>query len=118
MVDDGYRDRLLLAMRNAGVDSHALASHLKVTYQAVQKVIKGSTAEFTASNNAKAAAFLGVDATWLALGTYRQSKDPFSPELMDALRRLPPEQRRRIDNSLRAQLDMDPLPRLEIELSA
>lgn len=113
-----YGDRLSFAMRMAEVDSHQLAAHLKVTYQAIQKVLKGKSSEFTAANNARAAAFLGVDPTWLALGVRGTQPEPFSSELMQVLRKQSFDQRRRIENALRAQFDMDPLPRAENEKAA
>ncbi len=66
MVD--YKDRLSDAMKAAGMSTSALAVKLEVTYQAVDKVLKGNTKELTASNNSKAAQILGVNADWLATG--------------------------------------------------
>ena len=66
MVD--YKDRLAEAMKDAGVTTSTLASQLEVTYQAVDKVLKGNTKELTASNNSKAAQILNVNTDWLATG--------------------------------------------------
>lgn len=63
-----YKDRLEHAMKAASVSTQELADHLKVSYQAVKKVLDGKTSSFTAQNNAKAADFLGVNASWLATG--------------------------------------------------
>lgn len=63
-----YKDRLAKAMKDATVSPTALANELKVSYQAVKKVLTGGTAAFTAFNNSKAASFLGVNSDWLATG--------------------------------------------------
>ena len=63
-----YRERLEAAMRRARVDRRALAQHLDVSLQAVQKVLDGKSNGFNAVNHARAAMFLGVDPDWLALG--------------------------------------------------
>lgn len=75
-----YADRLNQAMSALGVDTHSLAKHLGVSYQAVKKLMDGKSAEMTASNNAKAARYLGVDSDWLATGAgaMRPPAWPFS----------------------------------------
>jgi hypothetical protein len=62
-----YSDRLNLAMRRASVDTHGLARHLGVSYQAVKKVMDGLST-FNSENNSKAAQFLGINTDWLATG--------------------------------------------------
>ena len=66
MVD--YSERIAASMKHAGVSVSKLAAHLAISYQAVKKVVDGKSHAFTAENNAKAAAFLGVDPNWLATG--------------------------------------------------
>jgi phage repressor protein C with HTH and peptisase S24 domain len=66
MVD--YASRLREAMTDAGVSTSALASALGISYQAVKKVLDGSTTAFTAANNAAAAKVLQVRSDWLATG--------------------------------------------------
>ncbi len=66
MVD--YKDRLSEAMKNAGKTTSSLAGDLGLTYQAIDKVLKGNTKELTASNNSKAALLLNVNTDWLATG--------------------------------------------------
>lgn len=66
MVD--YGERLAWAMKEKNVDSHALAAHLGVSYQAVKKVLDGKTGSFSASNNEDAAEMLDVASKWLAKG--------------------------------------------------
>lgn len=63
-----YKDRLEQAMKRAGMTTTALAASLDVSYQAVKKVLDGSTRAFTAANNARAAAVLKVNPNWLATG--------------------------------------------------
>lgn len=66
MVD--YKDRLAEAMRDRSVSASALAKQLKISYQAVKKVLDGKSGAFTASNNDEAAAFLSVSSRWLSRG--------------------------------------------------
>jgi hypothetical protein len=71
-----YKDRLLLAMKHAPAFAavpersriQRLADALSLSYQAVKKVLDGKSAAFSAANNARAAAYLGADPTWLATG--------------------------------------------------
>jgi len=67
MVDD-YRTRLHTAMHARGVSAQQLATQIGVSYQAVNKVLKGLSTAFSASNNAYAARFLKVSSDWLATG--------------------------------------------------
>ncbi len=55
-------------MQRAGATTTALAAAIGVSYQAVKKVLGGSSAAFSAANNSKAAKFLGVNSHWLATG--------------------------------------------------
>lgn len=55
-------------MDRAGVTRTRLAAELGVSYVAVKKVLDGLTRAFTAENNSRAAAFLGVNPDWLATG--------------------------------------------------
>lgn len=64
-----YKVRLQKAMDASSVSTSALAAELKISYQAVKKVVDGMSSAFTASNNSKAAAFLKVRPDWLATGT-------------------------------------------------
>lgn len=67
-----YKDRLALAMKDAGKNESELAGSLKVSYQAIKKVLAGTTNALTAANNSNAAKFLGVDSHWLATGNGQQ----------------------------------------------
>lgn len=66
MID--FSERLLAAMKSAGVTTSQLAEALGVSYQAVKRVEEGRSKAFNAANNSRAAAFLGVSAHWLATG--------------------------------------------------
>ena len=63
-----YKDRLAEAMKKSEMTATALATKLGVSYQAVKKVLDGSTRAFTAANNARAAALLKINPNWLATG--------------------------------------------------
>ncbi len=63
-----YRDRLIEAMKYAGISATQLAASLSTSYQAVKKVIDGKSTAFNAANNALAAREMGVSSDWLALG--------------------------------------------------
>lgn len=54
------------AMRDAELSPAELARELKLSYQAVSKVLKGN--QFGMANNLKAARRLGVRSEWLASG--------------------------------------------------
>lgn len=69
-----YKDRLHLALKEAEKSTQDLADHLKVSYQAVKKVLDGKSTAFTAINNAKAAEFLGISSFWLATGKGAKSE--------------------------------------------
>jgi len=45
-----------------------MARALGLSYQGVKKVLDGGSSSFSAANNAAAAAFLGVNPSWLAAG--------------------------------------------------
>lgn len=64
-----YKDRLAQAMEKAGsVSPSALATAIGISYQAVKKVLEGTSAAFSAPNNTLAARFLRVNSDWLATG--------------------------------------------------
>jgi hypothetical protein len=64
-----YSERLKEAMDRAGATTTSLAKELKLSYQAVTKVLGSDTSAFNASNHDKAALLLGVSSSWLANGT-------------------------------------------------
>jgi transcriptional regulator with XRE-family HTH domain len=74
-----YWSRLESAMKARSVSLADLAKHLGLTIQAVRKLPDGKTKELSATNNAKAAKFLGVDPSWLAIG--EASSWPFSTDI-------------------------------------
>lgn len=63
-----YGERLASAMEKSGVTTQRLADHLKISYQAVKKVLDGKSTSLNAGNSAQAALFLHVDHHWLATG--------------------------------------------------
>jgi hypothetical protein len=66
-----YKDRLKWAMDNkpgGAATIRDMSNALKISYQAVRKVVLGETHALTAINNDKAAAYLQVTSRWLATG--------------------------------------------------
>lgn len=63
-----YKERLELAMKRASMGVTQLAAAIEMSYQGVKKVMDGKSAAFSAENNSKAAAALGVNSDWLATG--------------------------------------------------
>lgn len=55
-------------MEDANVSITALASEMKLSYQAVKKTLGGGSKAFNAANNDAAARILNVSSTWLATG--------------------------------------------------
>jgi transcriptional regulator with XRE-family HTH domain len=83
-----YADRLKQALADAGVSIADFARSMGLTYQAVSKVLKGTTKSLTAANNDKAAKLLHVDPGWLATGdgsaaTFSDQKDPVAHLVSD-----------------------------------
>lgn len=74
-----YGERLAHALKVRDIPLRTLAKRLDVTYQAVKRVVDGKTAEFSASNHAKAAAYLSINPDWLLNGT-----GEMSPSLTEA----------------------------------
>lgn len=110
-----YKGRLAHAMRLANLDANALADELDVSYQAIKKVLAGTSKAFTAENNFKAARALAVDAEWLACGVGSPRSVaawPVTAELQDAWRSAGPDQRRMSENAARNVLGLDALPRI------
>lgn len=65
-VVDTYSDRLIEAMKAAGVSTTDLARAIGISYQAVKKAREGG--QFGSENNIAAARYLGVNSEWLATG--------------------------------------------------
>lgn len=91
-----YAERLAHAMSQPEnpIGSVELAKALGITRQAIEKVLKGSTKEMSASNNARAARLLNVDPTWLATGEGTARPAEFlvrwhERRLLELLRELP-----------------------------
>ena len=63
-----YSERLKTAMAHANMKTRALSDAIGMTYQGVKKVLDGKSNAFSAENNSRAAAVLGVNPDWLATG--------------------------------------------------
>lgn len=73
MVD--YSERLKWAMGDR-VSVQQLADHLRITYQAVKKVVDGKTKAFSVEHHHRAAEYLAVDARWLGTGVGSPKPSP------------------------------------------
>lgn len=110
-----YKDRLAEAMRDAGMSKQQLADALRISYQAVKKVLDGASKSLSAANNEAAADALKVNSLWLATGkgpkriggdagqnSVREptpqyeatQRDPWLSEAVQTLQSLNPEDRR------------------------
>ena len=63
-----YSERLKAAMARAQIKTRTLSDAIGMSYQGVKKVIDGKSNAFSAENNSRAAAVLGVNPDWLATG--------------------------------------------------
>lgn len=105
-----YKDRLEAGMKAANVDAKALALHVGVSYQAIKKVLVGSSGMLRADNNVLAARYLQVNSEWLATGEGEQMPNqgwPLTAELLARLHNINADQRLKAENQLRFLLDMD-----------
>lgn len=71
-----YKDRLAWAMKEAKISTTDLAFVMKLSYQAVKKVLDGKSKAFSAANNEAAAACLLVSSRWLATGKGQARTQP------------------------------------------
>lgn len=117
-----YRDRFACAMKLAVIDEHAVAAALGISYQAVKKVLVGSTKMLKADNNSVAAKLMNVDPDWLATGEGPMRRDaaqwPFSKQLLARCREASRADVVKAENAARNVLDLEPLPRSETALAA
>jgi transcriptional regulator with XRE-family HTH domain len=119
-VVDEYKDRLTKAMEDEKVSPAQLARDLKISYQAVAKVLNGG--RFGVENNLKAARRLKVRSEWLATGKGQKHADSseaiawrFSDELMRVVLSLTDEELFDAENVLRAHLHISTLPLVQLE---
>lgn len=82
-----YGERLKLALETAKKSRKDLAAAMGITVQAIGDVVNGKTRAFTAENNARAAAFLSANPSWLATG---DGNPQAAPEPAPSPRELPP----------------------------
>ena len=83
MVSVDYGQRFALAMRQAGKSTQQIADGLRLSYQAIAKVLAGTTKMLAADNNARAARMLGVDSDWLATGEGAMTRPERVSDLSD-----------------------------------
>jgi transcriptional regulator with XRE-family HTH domain len=108
-----YKDRFATAMELSGKDVHAIAKDLGVTYQAIKKILNGSTKMPRADHSAIAAGAMKVDSVWLATGagTPRGAHVwPFSEDLLAAAIAADASTQRQLENVARATLGLPTLP--------
>jgi hypothetical protein len=101
---DDYQGRIARAMAESGLGVGALADGIGVTYQAIKKVVDGSTKMLAADNNVRAARLLGVNSEWLATGEGSPTPWPLSPELLQRIAES--EDPGKIENELRVRFDL------------
>jgi transcriptional regulator with XRE-family HTH domain len=114
-IKSEYRERFAEAMTLAGVSTHDVAKALKLSYQAIKKVLEGRSKMMAADNNVAAAKFMQVDSEWLATGVGQPRGGhvwPLSTELLAALDAADVATRRRAENAARSVFqDFEPLLR-------
>ena len=105
-----YAERLAHAMSlpQNRIGPVELAQLMELSRQAIEKLLRGSSIEMSASNNAKAARILNVDPTWLALGVGLPEPDEFivrwhERAMIELYRELPPREQDEFADSLRAR---------------
>lgn len=110
-----YANRLVAAMKEAGIGIADLARAMGISYQAVRKVVLGG--QFGMENNAAAAKLLGVSSDWLATGRGKAKPagvapvsqaepllDKYGQTLVD-LEAIPPGRRHRILDEITDEAD-------------
>jgi transcriptional regulator with XRE-family HTH domain len=104
-----YKDRFADAMKQAGATEHTVAKALGISYQAVKKVLLGTTRMLKADHNVMAAKFLQVDSEWLATGEGEARGArvwPLSQELLQAIQSAQGDQRLTVENTARSVLKL------------
>jgi hypothetical protein len=100
-----YGDRLAHALTLAEKTRGDLAAQLEITTQAIGQCINGHTDSLKAHHSAKAARFLRVDHTWLALGEgVPRPKSLRSPMAMDIAKLFDEETPDALRDKLHAQV--------------
>lgn len=98
-----FNERIEKALSLSGKTWEELRVHLDITYQAMKKLMAGTSKTLNAGNCAKAARFLEVDCLWLATGEGRPRPDsvwPFDLILPSQYKQLDSEFRRHIENDV------------------
>ncbi len=118
---DDYGTRFSHSMTLSGKTEHDIADGIGISYQAVKKILAGTSKMLKADNNVKAARLMQVDSEWLATGegVPRGPKTwPLSTEVLAAIRAADNVLQRQAENAVRNCLNLDPLPRLANESAA
>lgn len=96
-------------MKLAGASEHDLAKALGVSYQAIKKVLLGTTKMLKADHNLLAAKYLRVDSEWLATGEGSARGErvwPLSQELLRAILAAEAVDRETVENTARSVLKL------------
>lgn len=117
---NGYDERFAALLAERKLTAKDMASRLKISYQAVKKIVDGKSKMMAADNNARAAAILNVDSDWLATGegSRERSRPTFS---QGALRvaaiydSVTPKDRRHIDAAADAAASPDDPPEVSTD---
>lgn len=109
---NGYDERFAALLRERGITASDMAARLKLSYQAVKKIVDGKSKMMAADNNARAAAILNVDSDWLATGEGRRERGklPFSERALRIAAiydQVSPKDRRHIDAAADAAASPD-----------
>ena len=114
-----YQERLATAIERAKKSDRGEAAKtakaIRITPQALSQALIGSTKALSAESNERAARYLQCNAFWLATGEESPNMPavgwwPFTDDLRRAIEPLDAEGLRRVENSIRAHLDMPTLP--------
>lgn len=121
VVANGYDERFAALLAERRLTPKDMADQLKVSYQAVKKIVDGKSKMMAADNNARAAAILGVDSDWLATGegSRERGKAAFSPGALRVAAiydSVSPKDRRHIDAAADAAASPDDPPGLATDL--
>jgi transcriptional regulator with XRE-family HTH domain len=115
VAPNGYDERFAALLKERKLTAAEMAARLRISYQAVKKIVDGKSKMMAADNNAKAAAILGVDSDWLATG--EGSKARSTPQFSQAALRVAaiydsvtPKDRRHIDAAADAASSPDDPP--------
>lgn len=107
-----FKDRLASAMKEAGASVNDVAKACEISYQAVVKLVKGTSKEMTGTNLVATAKLLKVDPIWLATGEGEARPKPISAEALKPMeastltlyRMLTPEEQHEIEAEMNSKI--------------